>query len=156
MNTLTVNTAQIQDCKSTLLNYLIHLEDGRKTEELTRLKEIVAALAPEIQAFLDQGVGYDEISKQLKSQGVQIDSDTLRNLYLNHCLQEHKNYMEEKFRSWCEMTITLSKDVLNASAPTKIGAETPNIPAHEAEGVTGHKTLSMLKRYSHLNPQQQD
>ncbi|MDD2722327.1 MAG: hypothetical protein PHH47_13575 [Gallionella sp.] len=87
---------------------MIHLEDGRKTEELTRLKEIVAALAPEIQAFLDMGVGYAEISKQIKSQGVQVDSDSLRDLYINHCIQEHKNYMEEKFRSWCEMTIQKS------------------------------------------------
>lgn len=111
MNTLTINTAQIQDCKATLLNYLIHLEDGRTTEELTRLKAIVAALAPEIQAFLDLGVGYAEISKQLKSQGVQVDSDSLRDLYINHCIQEHKNHMEEKFRSWCEMTIQKSNDL---------------------------------------------
>ena len=152
MNSPTVNSAQIQDCKATLLNYLIHLEDGRKTEELTRIKEIVAALAPEIQAFLDLGVGYAEISKQLKSQGVQVDSDSLRDLYINHCIQEHKIDMEEKFRSRCEMTITLSKDVQNVSAPTRVGAETPNIPAHEADSVAGHKTLSMLKRYTHLNP----
>lgn len=99
MNSLTVNPAQIQECRAALLNYLIHLEGGRSTEELTNLKEIVAATSPEIQAFLDLGVGYDEISKQLKSQGVQIDSDTLRDLYFNHCIQEHKNYMEEKFGS---------------------------------------------------------
>ncbi len=111
MNTLTINTAQIQDCKATLLNYLIHLEEGRKTEDLTRLKEIVAALAPEIQAFLDLGVGYAEISKQLKSQGVQVDSDTLRDLYFKHLIHEHKNYMEEKFRTWCEMTIQKSNDI---------------------------------------------
>jgi len=111
MNSQTVNLEKIQACKATLLNYLIHLEGGRSTEELTRLKEIVAALAPEIQAFLDMGVGYAEISKQLKSQGVQVDSDSLRDLYINHCIQEHKNYMEEKFRSWCEMTIQKSNDV---------------------------------------------
>lgn len=108
MNSTTVNSAKTQECKATLLNYLIHLEDGRKTEELTRLKEIVAATSPEIKAFLDLGVGHDEISKLLKSQGVQIDSDTLRDLYFNYCIQEHKNYMEDKFRSWCEMTIKTS------------------------------------------------
>ena len=140
MNTLTVNTAQIQDCKATLLNYLIHLEDGRKTEELTRLK---AALAPEIQAFLDLGVRYAEISKQLKSQGVQVDSDTLRDLYFNHRIQEHKDFMEEKFRSWCDLKIKLSKDVQIRSEVARGDAETPN---------TGHKSLSMLKRYTHLNP----
>lgn len=143
MNTLTINTAQIQDCKATLLNYLIHLEGGRSTKELTRLKEIVAALAPEIQAFLDLGVGYAEISKQLKSQGVQVDSDSLRDLYINHCIQEHKNYMEEKFRSWCDLKIKLSKDVQIRSEVARGDAETPN---------TGHKSLSMLKRYTHLNP----
>lgn len=142
MNSTTVNSAKIQECKATLLNYLIHLEDGRTTEELTRLKAIVAALAPEIQAFLELGIDYDVISKQLKSQGVQVDSDTLRDLYFNHRIQEHKNFMEEKFRSWCDFKIKSSKDVQNDSGVVDAAAP-PN---------TGHKSLSMLKRYTHLNP----
>lgn len=109
-SSVTADSEEIQGCRKNLLRFLIWMEDGRSSEKLARLKEQVAELSPLIHTALERGMTFAQIVGLLQGQGLEIDGDTLRDLYYGYRNQTHKERMEQRMEAWCE---TLLKKIRN-------------------------------------------
>ena len=89
---------EIKKYKKSLMNFAVHLENKRGTEEFNRLKKIVATLSGEIVSLRTLGVTYKEIACCLKPEGLVIDGDTLQDFHLDKLCHEilEKKLLDER------------------------------------------------------------
>lgn len=104
-----VNSDEIQTYQGGLLKFLVNYENGRTTEELKKLREIVSSLSVEIGALRTLGVTYSEIADQLKLTGLVIDGDTLQEMHYEHSEQVTKESIDKMMSSWCDAMISQAK-----------------------------------------------
>lgn len=107
-----VGDDEIQVYREALLRFLLNFENPRSTEELNRLKKLVAALHSTISALRELGVPYGEIATQLELKGLVIDGDTLQYMHCEHCDQIAYEQTGEIMRSWADTLMSQAKKQL--------------------------------------------